>query len=84
MSRRPHPADLMASARIASAVRFEVHFRKSAHEVFRAECDTLAEARAEAGRMNDAHGKAGRRAGIYAIGADRSATFVPADRPDRS
>jgi hypothetical protein len=77
MSRRPHPPEIRDAQRIASAVRFAVHFRKSAAEVIRLECTTLGEARAEADRLDRAHGSSGRRAGIYAIGADQGATFVP-------
>jgi hypothetical protein len=76
--RTPHPADLRDARRIAAAVRFAVHFRKSPGDVIRIECATLGEARAEAVRLDRAHGSSGRRAGVYAIGPDAVATFVPA------
>lgn len=77
MAQRPHRADEIAEARIASAVSFVAHFRKSPREEFRADADSLGAARAAADRLNAAHGQHGRRAAIYAIGADGIATIVP-------
>jgi hypothetical protein len=73
----PHPADVRDATRIANAMSFVAHFRKGPVETFREAFPTLAEARAAAERMNAVHGAYGRRAGVYALGADGSVTFVP-------
>ena len=78
--RRPiHRADMAAGARIASAVSFAAHFRKSPFEVFRVEAASLAEARIAAARLNAEHGKHGRRVMVYALTPEGVAIPVPAD-----
>lgn len=75
MTRR-HPADIVAEAAIASAALFSVHFRASAHETFRSDHPTQAEAR----RLEAEHGRFGRRAGIYAVTAQGRSYLVPRKR----
>lgn len=79
MTRR-HPADIAAEAAIAAAVTFSVHFRASAHETFRSDHATQAEAEAEAKRLEAEHGRFGRRAGIYAVTAAGRSYLVPRKR----
>jgi hypothetical protein len=62
-----HPADIANDARIASAVGFAVHFRKSPSVTFNEPAATLDEARAIKARLDADHGRHGRRAMIYAI-----------------
>ena len=64
---RRHPADLHAEAQIARAVSFNVHFRKGPRETFNEAADSLEAARVAADRLNQAHGRNGRRAIVYAI-----------------
>ena len=71
---KQHPADLQDAARIADAVSYTVHFIRGPFERYNERADTLAEARQIEARMNADHGQYGRRAMIYAISSDGSAT----------
>jgi hypothetical protein len=62
------------TAKVGAASSFAVHFRKSPHESFNETAATIAEAIAIARRLNEAHGRYGRRAMIYAVDA-RGSTF---------
>jgi hypothetical protein len=62
-----HPADIGNDARIATAIGFAVHFRKSPFVTFNEPADTLEAAHAIKARMDAEHGQHGRRAMIYAI-----------------
>lgn len=70
-----HPADIGNDARIATAIGFAVHFRKSPFVTYNEPADTLDAARAIKARLDAEHGQYGRRAMIYAI--TREGVSVP-------
>lgn len=80
MARKPHPADLVNAAIVASAVRFDLALFLGVGRYARASAPTLAEARHEAKRLAALHPN-GRRALIYAIDANGRSALVTDDIP---
>lgn len=74
---RIHPADARDQVRIAAAVGYSIHFRKSPREAYNETADTLDEAKRVKAQLDATHGKHGRRAMIYAISASGASTPIP-------
>ena len=78
---RAHPADQHAEAQAARAVRFSIIFHKGPHERFREDTEDRAEAFRIAARMDQEHGKHGRRAIVYGITPEGSSWPLKAPAP---
>lgn len=75
MPKKPHPADIAVLAKIAEAAYFTVHLRSGPHDKITKEAKTLMEAIAIRDEMGTT--PSGKKAIIYAVGADKMAVDVP-------
>lgn len=77
MPKKPHRADMAILAKIAEAAYFTVHLRSGPHETVKKEATTLLEAIAIRDQLGTT--PSGKRAMIYAVGADKLTAHVSSD-----
>ncbi|WP_075657380.1 hypothetical protein [Pseudochrobactrum sp. B5] len=80
MQKKPHPADIADRAKIATAIRFNVHLRKGPADKINREAPTLAKAAEIAARISAENG--GKPCLIYGITPDKMTVLVPKDMID--